>query len=594
MNQVIFTAEGKKFKFPLELIPRESLLYTFITTDNKIKKITIDDTIHIDTDFDKEQFVVVYNYLIKNVLPDITELYILDYFCINEFHSYELASLKENHMRKCMYLSEFTSHEMNTNNLYELITIDEKYWSNLKVPEAIQKPVLYDFNKLIKREWSNIKDDLVPLKEIIDTMGGNCIIAGGKVFNTLFDTKINNSDFDIFIYGCTQEEALGKIQLLSKHLNEKYFNDRQSPNECKIVRTANAITMKLTLVNEENDEYDGEYTKVSQVRSEPEYQIIFRLYRTASEVLHGFDVDCCSMGYDGTNVIATKRCIYSLINGYNTVNFERMSPSYELRLAKYGSRGMAIHVPGLKKDKINAENMVTFHKELLESYKAEYPERKQYDRYIFINQLKGLDVLLYLEYRLEQYKFNRRVINSIRKLCEEGSDYSSKRYVYQNDEGNYIDNLISWLYRGYRREEGDSLIEKLNEMLPGIIDLEFDPDGEYEGVADKNKQLFLKYAVSCKTNTIRKPSYGGTNMTFSYLEFVYGRYRRSETLDHVIDMICNFPVEVYNILKVVKPWTFEPKVTFKTTNPGEQMTNTFNKSVYDNHDLWFFNQFYKN
>lgn len=31
-------------------------------------------------------------------------------------------------------------------------------------------------------------------------------------------------------------------------------------------------------------------------------QIVLRLYKTLAEVLHGFDVDCCSVGFDGHTV----------------------------------------------------------------------------------------------------------------------------------------------------------------------------------------------------------------------------------------------------------------------------------------------------
>lgn len=39
-------------------------------------------------------------------------------------------------------------------------------------------------------------------------------------------------------------------------------------------------------------------------------QIVLRLYKTLAEVLHGFDVDACSMGFDGHTVsaiISTRR-----------------------------------------------------------------------------------------------------------------------------------------------------------------------------------------------------------------------------------------------------------------------------------------------
>ena len=36
-----------------------------------------------------------------------------------------------------------------------------------------------------------------------------------------------------------------------------------------------------------------------------------------------------------------------------TVDMTRRSPSYEVRLAKYASRGFEVYVPGLKRDKID-------------------------------------------------------------------------------------------------------------------------------------------------------------------------------------------------------------------------------------------------
>ena len=37
----------------------------------------------------------------------------------------------------------------------------------------------------------------------------------------------------------------------------------------------------------------------------------------------------------------------------NTVDMTRRSPSYEVRLAKYSSRGFEVYVPDLKRDEID-------------------------------------------------------------------------------------------------------------------------------------------------------------------------------------------------------------------------------------------------
>lgn len=71
-------------------------------------------------------------------------------------------------------------------------------------------------------------------------------------------------------------------------------------------------------------------------------QIILRLYRSPSEVLVGFDVDCCSVGYNGHDVYMTPRAHAAIVKQRNTVDVSRRSPSYEHRLAKYAVRGFEV------------------------------------------------------------------------------------------------------------------------------------------------------------------------------------------------------------------------------------------------------------
>ncbi|KAI0255298.1 hypothetical protein BJV78DRAFT_1151713 [Lactifluus subvellereus] len=70
-------------------------------------------------------------------------------------------------------------------------------------------------------------------------------------------------------------------------------------------------------------------------------QIVLRLYSSPAEVLAGFDVDAPCCAYDGDRVWS------------NTVDMTRRSPSYEVRLAKYSSRGFEVYIPGLKRSEID-------------------------------------------------------------------------------------------------------------------------------------------------------------------------------------------------------------------------------------------------
>ncbi|PKC72506.1 hypothetical protein RhiirA1_313805, partial [Rhizophagus irregularis] len=82
-------------------------------------------------------------------------------------------------------------------------------------------------------------------------------------------------------------------------------------------------------------------------------QIILRLYNSPSEILTGFDVDCCCVGFDGKNVWALPRAHQAIIKQCNTVYLTRRSPSYEMRLVKYAERGFEIKVPSLDRSRID-------------------------------------------------------------------------------------------------------------------------------------------------------------------------------------------------------------------------------------------------
>src|SRR5207245_9218573 len=86
--------------------------------------------------------------------------------------------------------------------------------------------------------------------------------------------KIYNKDYCSILYGLLDELVIETF-------------------EC--TRTNNAITFK---------------NRKSKV------QIILILYKTPSEILHGFDVDSCCLGFDSDNVWMTQRAYFTLKNGY--------------------------------------------------------------------------------------------------------------------------------------------------------------------------------------------------------------------------------------------------------------------------------------
>lgn len=102
----------------------------------------------------------------------------------------------------------------------------------------------------------------------------------------------------------------------------------------KTVRTKNAITI-------------ASHYPVRHV------QIVLRLYKSVSEILSGFDVDCSCFAYDGSQVYGTPRGIAAFMTQTNTIDLTRRSPSYESRLSKYAHRGFEVYWPDLDRSRID-------------------------------------------------------------------------------------------------------------------------------------------------------------------------------------------------------------------------------------------------
>ncbi|KAI5121633.1 hypothetical protein M0805_001162 [Coniferiporia weirii] len=170
----------------------------------------------------------------------------------------------------------------------------------------------------------------------------NVIAAGGSVLGCLLPVSQANkesrrtmrkyfhssayptSDIDLFLWGLNPEQAEVKI-------NQIYEAVRDSvPWDATCVRTKHAISI--------HSQYP--YRSV---------QIVLRLYHSPGEILAGFDVDAPCVAYDGTRVLANARSIVALMRQANTVDMTRRSPSYEVRLAKYASRGFEVYVPELRR-----------------------------------------------------------------------------------------------------------------------------------------------------------------------------------------------------------------------------------------------------
>jgi len=170
---------------------------------------------------------------------------------------------------------------------------------------------------------------------------GNIIIAGGSVLRAVTSAKNvrnkqwwdGNGDIDLFIYGTDPEGANAIARQVYDAL--AINNERWG-----IMRSAGVINFHQQV----------------EERIVQKVQVVLRIYDSPTEILFGFDVDCCCCAFDGRDVWLTKRCLSALRTGINVVNPIHAWPSkapYELRLAKYAKRGFSVLIPGLDNSRVD-------------------------------------------------------------------------------------------------------------------------------------------------------------------------------------------------------------------------------------------------
>ncbi len=553
-----FSVKGKLFTFANEKIPKNSLL-DYMKNDFVGK--STENAIPLD-EVKEDDMRLIYRHIMFDEPIGCDNISVADYFNLELNSSYELSLLHEEYMRKYMYMPGYENDFINTDNLYGLIPISELQWDKLLIERQEDRNLLFSHLQLKTAKWKDALDRLKEFNELFGVVKSKMLIAGGAVFSCLFGLPIN--DIDIFFYGSDVDTATQDIKSLSNYLG---FGNKNT----SVVRTENAFSITR-----------------SQNRINKTYQVILRLYRTLSEILHGFDVDCSSIGYDGKNILMTRRAYYAITHGYNTVNFGRLSPSYEFRLAKYGTKGMAIKVPQFSKDKINLSAFNDFYKNFIHLrciskcsrtyYKAF--KGKPYMSYGFDDTPKGLDLLIALETHCINSKWNVKTMKSISKLAEESSDYGHLPYAKYPSNG-------------------------CGSNVYDLLRLQFNAKKSIMNSFENTHQSNLSKLASClRVNSSIMTNKGkeehkfgfigscGLTMQFNLISPYVSNGFPSLTRDEVYESIVHIPDYIYDTLSEMGEWKIKKQMSFIQTNPGQQMTGTFHKIVIDDKSKWYNGKFY--
>lgn len=223
-----------------------------------------------------------------------------------------------------------------------------EFW-NVKIQDNIIRDKFYTYPWILENNYFALEDITHMINKnraryVRNTMEGydeNIYIAGGAalyIAGIIDDTR----DIDIFT---TDRKSIGNI--LRSH-DYVYILDN-----CIMYKTTTQTDNKTYAYSK------GSFTTI---------QIITREYSTASEIVHGFDLDCCGYIYHpySEKLYRTRRSRFSTEYKTNFFDPARSSPSYPIRLSKYYMRGFNIWMPFEDRVVFNEEVYVEYLDKLLD------------------------------------------------------------------------------------------------------------------------------------------------------------------------------------------------------------------------------------
>lgn len=423
-------------------------------------------------------------------------------------------------------------------------------------PGNEDKRIVYSYKEELKRqEWVDELPTLVHWKkksldvnnlptekQVLETLFNkhpvleqldytNLAVAGGIIARAVMGEVKTTSDVDIFIHSAKEEDLPHILEKTVKTIT-KFVKDRLSTcRKTYELRNFSIVRTKNAIT-------------IGGV-----YQIILRSYTNVPEILYGFDLGSAAIAYDGKGLVVSEMGKLAYSSLINVVDLSRRSTTYERRINKYMEMGFKTVLPNLNMEALSDHKWRKF---------------------------KILEIA-----ELEMFTFSHRKI--------EGN-----RIVYRERVGNFDLEPISD-YSGETNEYDDvnfamtynNLNKVVNSENPSFIVKHGDPDvilhpmewishymirGFYENLFDKFKRGLIRIP------TIKRymPWIDPTELCAKYDDEAFVDGLCKDTIKKVTDM-CD----------AVK----DHGVVFMTTDPGTQLTSSYNPVVTDPAE-WYGEKYY--
>ncbi len=222
----------------------------------------------------------------------------------------------------------------------------------------------------------------------------------------------------------------------------------------------------------------------------------------------------------------TNRAVFSFQHMINCVDFDRMSPSYELRLSKYMARGFSTYVPNYSSTQLN-----------ISKYDQYWQNKKEYSmKFVELRTLK-----FHLE-GIEKY-------NNISLPPDEREELQTKLNNFiVPEKPKALQGLEILIHHGFH------MINRTHANRKS----------DYSDVSDT---YFIKWDSTTDISLL-------TN-------------REDKVIMYKINDKINID-QIFNVTQIdTTNFKVSPKIVWKKINPGEQTTSTFHQIVLNNLNSWY-------
>jgi hypothetical protein len=398
----------------------------------------------------------------------------------------------------------------------------------------------------------------------------NLLIAGGSVSNIVRNKYDRSSDVDFFIYGLNQNKATARIKewlldiiIPKKSDDNKKNKNRNDDNELSDCDDDSESSDKPKKGKKEYKIGDYKIIKNNNsiailMEDEIKIQLIFRLYKSISEILHGFDLGSSAVGYDGDDIYFTSLGKFCHEHSCNIIDTTRRSTTYEYRLSKYFDRGFNIVLPKLDISKLKTN-------------------------YFKYNEVEICE-LPYFIFGYSNIIGNKIIINKFYNKFGNNSDYDLEpmdpmNVYYQSLKINIINliNDIEYFYyvSSHIDEDNIDILNKPPRLNKGNIISFYDDIRSKLNNKNIDVNLIKKYITGDTVENIVSNMFNKEIDTKIYFNELIEKQKKSalRKLDKLLAKD-------------------HSKINWIIENPGTQLTSSFNPIIEDESE-WYGKKYYK-